>query len=1527
MVTALLFLVVLMCQTVLAAQTLNPARVLYELQNGESNIPSDHGNYDGIDYGVEYDSQNKTWQRITKIGEKVNGQLTRLEDYYCAYKSIGFQDRDDSDKEQGETDYDDKYTMKYDMSNSADKSAILGFRVNGNPMYTEEQYKKILALADLFYVGDDIDFYVSNVLNPAYAQDEVFSANEFDYADFKSINAEITVDQIRAVQQLVLWDFTNNYVSLANSVGDDFLCYKDGTGIHSLRNSGEVVDQDNNKSGYWQNEQAKALYRYLKTTATSNANNTLHSTNVYLYTNPDQVNSTQPVIEIVPNIKFDLALRKFITDIKDGNGNSVSTFTNQMKQDRDPNRGIDGTSVEGEETTATKQHAKTPVEVEKGFHVIYTIRIYNEGNIKGTATKITDHLPAGLDFVPATESTINRDNGWKVDATDATGKTIYTEKLAGEEITPCDGKENFASLTGASYYRDVQIECKVNDNATSATLLNVAEITEDNAPSGIKDIDSHPGEETPSNDEYTKIGNTSDGKGYEDDDDYERLKLKEFDLALRKYITKVTRTENGEETTVKSNEDLKGRNPNVDGKIDPSTIPNTATYKHRKDPVAVKPGDFVYYNLTVYNEGDVKGHATKITDKLPAGLEFVEVVSGNFTKNATESTGNLLVLDRNNNNNPLAAYVIGQDNIANETVTIKCRVLEPAEGDDYEKILTNIAWISKYYNAERTVEVDVDRDSKTTDFPQEDRLVTPADEKGYLGNEENRNKDWADSSEYFKGEEDDDDFEKIVIYKGPTIHKGVKDVRNQDSGYDDGVNEEEDLHKWVINSTIPSNIADYKKYIIVDNIDYRLVYEGTKKPVEVRIINNDRDNRRVIAELSEDDYELTYEDNSSDKYSGTLTVKLLEKGNSQLTKIKEYGGYTVEVVFYTSFAKDENGKILAEIIGKEIPNQATLEYENESGEEDSEDSEIPEVHTGGITLLKYTNKDNEKVGLKDAEFKVYRTEEDARAKRNALKTVKSDKNGLVKFVGLEYGEDAMDNPDANKTDEGTFDHDSTKLSTDYWIVETKAPLGYKTITEPIKVTINNSSYEEDIEVLIREESSKDNPTRLVENIPEEFDLALRKFITDVNGKAPEVSREPVVDTTKLADGSSTTATYTHPKDPIMVVNGYLVTYTLRIYNEGDRAGYASIITDDIPEGLQFVPQDELNKEYRWVMYKEIKNESEANGKEVVKCKVKENETERLFVETEDASEAAIIRTDYLSPEQGESRMKDGDTENPNLIAPFDHEKGLDYRDIKAKFIVTEPNGSKRILTNYAQISEDKDEEGEDVDDRDSTPNVWNEGEDDQDIENLKVPDFDLALRKWVTQAIVIENGKEEVTNTGHDAWDDPEDIVKVELHRRNLNNVTVKFRYSIRVYNQGEIDGYVKEITDYIPEGLKFLPEDNPDWVDEGNNVISTRKLEGTLLKAGEGYADVEVLLTWINSKDNLGLKVNTAEISEDYNEWGVPDNDSTPDNRVPGEDDIDDAPVMLSISTGSEVTYYALGLGILVVIAGGIFLIKKYVL
>ena len=202
--------------------------------------------------------------------------------------------------------------------------------------------------------------------------------------------------------------------------------------------------------------------------------------------------------------------------------------------------------------------------------------------------------------------------------------------------------------------------------------------------------------------------------------------------------------------------------------------------------------------------------------------------------------------------------------------------------------------------------------------------------------------------------------------------------------------------------------------------------------------------------------------------------------------------------------------------------------------------------------------------------------------------------------------------------------------------------------------------------------------------------------------------------------------------------------------------------------------------------------------------------------------------------------------------------------------------------------------------------------------------FDLALRKWVTQAIVTENGQTYVTDTGHKAEDEPEEIVKVDLKKSKLNDVVVKFNYSIRVTNEGEIAGYAKEVSDYIPNGLKFVAEDNPDWTEKDGKIV-TRALENTLLQPGES-AEVKVLLTWVNSSNNMGVMINTAEISEDYNDYGIPDRDSTPNNKVPGEDDIDDAPVMLTVKTGSDVIIYiSVACGILAILGVGIFEIKKY--
>ena len=91
-------------------------------------------------------------------------------------------------------------------------------------------------------------------------------------------------------------------------------------------------------------------------------------------------------------------------------------------------------------------------------------------------------------------------------------------------------------------------------------------------------------------------------------------------MALRKYITKVTTKEG--KTTDLSSSATTTRNPS----IDTATIDTeyTATYKHRKDPVTVKTGDIVTYNISVYNEGTKAGRVTKIVDQDERSKDYKE---------------------------------------------------------------------------------------------------------------------------------------------------------------------------------------------------------------------------------------------------------------------------------------------------------------------------------------------------------------------------------------------------------------------------------------------------------------------------------------------------------------------------------------------------------------------------------------------------------------------------------------------------------------------------------------------------------------------------------------------------------------------------------------------------------------------------------------------------------------------------------------------------------------------------------------
>ena len=211
---------------------------------------------------------------------------------------------------------------------------------------------------------------------------------------------------------------------------------------------------------------------------------------------------------------FDLALRKYISSI---NGETITT--------RYPNAVTDRL-INGTETTAEYHHTKQPMLVSKGDRVIYSIRIYNEGKIDGYATKITDYLPEGLEFVEG--SLLNQAMGWTAQKNADGTTTVTTTHLSGRLLTAFDLAENNLIENSVA----IQIECVVSDTAeANAILTNIAEITEAKDINGNTfDRDSTPGTINGAVDGSYKDNEISSGATYipgqEDDDDFEKIKIR-----------------------------------------------------------------------------------------------------------------------------------------------------------------------------------------------------------------------------------------------------------------------------------------------------------------------------------------------------------------------------------------------------------------------------------------------------------------------------------------------------------------------------------------------------------------------------------------------------------------------------------------------------------------------------------------------------------------------------------------------------------------------------------------------------------------------------------------------------------------------------------------------------------------------------------------------------------------------------------------------------------------------------------------
>ena len=175
--------------------------------------------------------------------------------------------------------------------------------------------------------------------------------------------------------------------------------------------------------------------------------------------------------------------------------------------------------------------------------------------------------------------------------------------------------------------------------------------------------------------------------------------------------------------------------------------------------------------------------------------------------------------------------------------------------------------------------------------------------------------------------------------------------------------------------------------------------------------------------------------------------------------------------------------------------------------------------------------------------------------------------------------------------------------------------------------------------------------------------------------------------------------------------------------------------------------------------------------------------------------------------------------------------------------------------------------------------------------------FDMELTTTVSKITIKSNSETKEYSFSN------KELAKIEMLPQNLKGSLVNIEYTITVKNAGDVDGYVNEIVDYIPDGLDFNQELNPNWYvgDDGN--IYTKILEKQIITRGE-TRQVKLILTKQMTEDNAGLINNTAEIFEDYNDYGLKDVNSISGNKLDTENDFGSADVIISVKTGGIFIY-----------------------
>lgn len=317
-------------------------------------------------------------------------------------------------------------------------------------------------------------------------------------------------------------------------------------------------------------------------------------------------------------------------------------------------------------------------------------------------------------------------------------------------------------------------------------------------------------------------------------------------------------------------------------------------------------------------------------------------------------------------------------------------------------------------------------------------------------------------------------YPKNDLEGGPEIDKDVTEAGKDEDTFHVG----QEI-RYIIRCDVPGDLytvtADGTEvyalnYTVTDTLDTRLDYIGN---VQVQLITAAGEE----LPLTDGIHYLLTEIPAEEQQGAELSVSLTSAGMKYVQENRGTGEEKPELRVLFTAAINETAQA-----GEEIPNNAVIRFTNSAGYEyapgEVPEDKRPEVHMGGIRILKFDSADQTKK-LGGAVFRLVR-----RATEEELADDSVEKIPLTVDGETFRGVYVSFYPTAEMTGEQVMETVTNETGTaamwglaygEYYLVETKAPEGYHLLSAPVKITVSETSHLEESAVQVANSSKFNLP--------------------------------------------------------------------------------------------------------------------------------------------------------------------------------------------------------------------------------------------------------------------------------------------------------------------------------------------------------------------------------------------------------------------------------------------------------------------